>query len=147
MRLFSLFFGLTVSAIATEDIPPHPSDNLPSDANLEMEVLSPPPETCKRRARENDLVTVHYTGWLITDSSKFDSSRDRGTPFTFKLGVHQVIAGWDEGVTGACVGEKRRLIIPAGKAYGPRGIPGVIPGGATLAFNVELLSINNNEEL
>lgn len=82
-------------------------------------------------------VSVHYTGWL-TDGRKFDSSRDRGQPFSFNLGGGQVIRGWDEGVAGMKVGGRRRLIIPAELGYGSRGV-GPIPPGATLLFNVELL--------
>ncbi len=85
-------------------------------------------------------VTVHYTGWL-TDGRKFDSSRDRGQPFTFNLGAHQVIAGWDEGVAGMKVGGRRRLVIPSKLGYGDRGA-GPIPAGATLLFNVELLGVS-----
>ena len=84
-------------------------------------------------------VTVHYTGWL-TDGRQFDSSRDRGQPFTFNLGARQVIAGWDEGVAGMKVGGRRRLVIPPELGYGPGGA-GPIPPGATLLFNVELLDV------
>lgn len=81
-----------------------------------------------------------YTGKL-EDGTIFDSTAKRNnTPFTFTLGVGQVIRGWDEGVLGMKVGEKRTLTIPADMAYGPSGIPGVIPGGATLIFDVELVS-------
>lgn len=82
-------------------------------------------------------VTVHYTGWLV-DGTKFDSSRDRGQPTSFPL--KDVIAGWTEGVGSMKVGGKRWLIIPSNIAYGPAGRPPVIPGGATLIFEVELLS-------
>lgn len=85
-------------------------------------------------------VTVHYTGWL-TDGTKFDSSVDRGTPFVFPLGVGRVIAGWDEGVSGMRVGGKRKLVIPADLAYGNSGSGSVIPPGATLVFDLELLDV------
>ena len=82
---------------------------------------------------------VHYTGWL-EDGTKFDSSLDRGRPFSFPVGAGRVIKGWDEGVATMKVGGKRRLIVPSGLGYGDRGT-GPIPGGATLIFDVELLEV------
>ncbi len=86
-------------------------------------------------------VSVHYTGWL-TDGKKFDSSLDRGQPFQFQLGAGQVIQGWDKGVAGMKVGGKRKLTIPSNLGYGDRGAGGLIPPGATLVFEVELLGVS-----
>lgn len=84
--------------------------------------------------------TVHYTGWL-ENGKKFDSSVDRGQPFSFPLGAGRVIQGWDEGVQGMKVGGKRKLTIPSDLGYGSRGAGGVIPPNATLIFDVELLGV------
>jgi FKBP-type peptidyl-prolyl cis-trans isomerase len=90
-------------------------------------------------ATRGDRVVVHYTGWL-TDGKQFDSSLD-GEPFAFTLGVGEVIAGWDEGISGMKVGDKRKLWIPAKLGYGRRGAPPEIPPNAELVFEVELLEI------
>jgi len=92
-------------------------------------------------------VTVHYTGWMYDHTrpdkkgAEFDSSRKGGQPFRFALGQRQVIAGWDQGVTGMKVGGQRRLLVPSALAYGDRGAGGVIPPGATLVFDIELLGV------
>jgi FKBP-type peptidyl-prolyl cis-trans isomerase FkpA len=98
-------------------------------------------------ATPGSRVTVHYTGWMYDHAhpekkgTEFDSSRKGGQPFSFVLGQKQVIAGWDQGVTGMQVGGQRRLVIPSALAYGDRGAGGVIPPGATLVFDVELLAV------
>ncbi len=98
-------------------------------------------------ATAGSQVTVHYTGWMYDHThpdkkgATFDSSRKGGRPFSFVLGQQQVIAGWDQGVTGMKVGGQRRLVIPAALAYGERGAGGAIPPGATLVFDVELLGV------
>ena len=92
----------------------------------------------------NQICVMHYTGWLYENGvkgKKFDSSLDRGQPFEFRIGVGQVIRGWDEGVAGMKVGGKRTLIIPPELGYGARGAGGVIPPSATLLFEVELLGV------
>jgi len=94
--------------------------------------------------KSGQTVSVHYTGWLDNNGErgrKFDSSRDRGTPFSFVLNGQQVISGWDIGVATMHVGGKRTLVIPPEQGYGARGAGGVIPPNATLIFDVELLGV------
>lgn len=103
-------------------------------------------DNCTTKSRKGDVLNMHYTGKL-EDGTEFDSSISRDKPFTFTLGKGQVIKGWDQGLLGMCEGEKRKLVIPADLGYGDRGAPPKIPGGATLIFEVELLSIERWAEL
>jgi FKBP-type peptidyl-prolyl cis-trans isomerase len=108
---------------------------------LKVETLSKGKEGGKV-AKKGNKVEVHYTGTLLSNGKKFDSSHDRKQPFAFTLGVGQVIRGWDQGVDGMVEGEKRKLTIPSAMGYGTRGAGGVIPPNAALVFDVELLKVN-----
>lgn len=109
------------------------------NAKVEYAILKP---GAGISAKKGDKVTVHYVG-VLQDGAKFDSSLDRGTPFAFTIGAGQVIAGWEMGVAGMKVGERRRLVIPPEFGYGEQGTPGgPIPPNATLVFEIELLKIN-----
>ena len=114
------------------------NNNIREIQGMRIETLK---EGAGAEAKNGDTVTVHYTGTL-ENGTKFDSSLDRGTPFSFTLGTGEVIQGWDLGVLGMKVGEKRKLTIPSELGYGPQGAGGVIPPNATLIFEVELLGIN-----
>jgi len=105
---------------------------------LKIETIS---EGSGAESKAGDNLTVHYTGTL-ENGTKFDSSVDRGSPFRFTLGIGQVIEGWEKGMEGMKVGEKRKLTIQPEYGYGERGVPGVIPSNAVLIFEVELLGIN-----
>lgn len=118
------------------------------ELNVDLDAMSREPSGLYTRdlsagdgsvASAGNEVTVHYTGWLA-NGEEFDSSRSQ-QPFTFRLGAGEVIQGWDEGVEGMRVGGRRTLVIPPALAYGERGAGGVIPPGATLVFDVELLEV------
>ena len=110
--------------------------NFVTQSGIKVEVIK---EGTGASPRQGQMVTVHYTGWL-TDSTKFDSSVDRGQPFTYQFGVGQVIQGWDGGVATMKVGGISKFIIPPELGYGNRDM-GVIPPQSTLVFQVELLGI------
>jgi len=114
------------------------NNNIQDIQGMKIETLK---EGTGEIAKNGDTVSVHYTGTL-EDGTKFDSSVDRGTPFSFILGAGRVIQGWDLGVAGMKVGEKRKLTIPPELGYGASGAGDVIPPNVTLIFEVELLGIN-----
>ena len=114
------------------------NNNIQNIQGMKIETLK---EGTGEIAKNGDTVSVHYTGTL-EDGTKFDSSVDRGTPFSFILGAGRVIQGWDLGVAGMKVGEKRKLTIPPELGYGASGAGDVIPPNVTLIFEVELLGIN-----
>ncbi|KAH6578117.1 hypothetical protein BASA50_002282 [Batrachochytrium salamandrivorans] len=101
-----------------------------------------PASECLVKSKKSDKLGMHYTGTRFSDGVKFDSSLDRNDPLEFNLGSGQVIAGWDRGLMGMCIGEKRKLVIPPELGYGDRGAGANIPGGETLVFDVELMTIN-----
>lgn len=144
MRTLLLALSLTLLAACTPPGPP------PGGSVAELQRLDTRAGTGTVATSGSD-VTVHYTGWLYDENApdkhgvKFDSSVDRGQPFTFLLGAGQVIRGWDEGVAGMKVGGKRTLLIPADLGYGSNGAGGVIPPGASLVFDVELLDVKPHE--
>jgi FK506-binding protein 14 len=122
--LVLLFFAIDSNQVwATDDV--------------KSEVLFVPTE-CTRKSQAGDTIAVHYTG-MLSDGKKFDSSLDRNEPFVFSLGSGQVIQGWEKGLSGLCVGEKRKLTIPSSLGYGEEGAGNVIPPNAELIFEVELV--------
>jgi FKBP-type peptidyl-prolyl cis-trans isomerase FkpA len=144
MRSLLLAFSLTLLAACTPPGPP-PGGSVADLQRLDTQAGA------GTVATSGSDVTVHYTGWLYDENApdkhgmKFDSSVDRGEPFTFLLGAGQVIRGWDEGVAGMKVGGKRTLLIPSDLGYGSSGAGGVIPPGASLVFDVELLDVKPHD--
>ncbi len=138
-RTLILCCGLALT-LASTPMPTHAADlTTPSG----LHIIDTQPGTGPE-PQAGQTVSVNYTGWLYEDGKKgrkFDSSYDRGTPITFPLGEGRVIKGWDEGLATMHVGGKRTLIIPPDLAYGDRGAGGVIPPGATLIFDVELVKV------
>ncbi|KAG6593027.1 Peptidyl-prolyl cis-trans isomerase FKBP15-2 [Cucurbita argyrosperma subsp. argyrosperma] len=127
--IFFLLACTSVYAMSDEDV-----------TELQIDVTSRP-SSCDIETRKGDKIKVHYRG-MFADGTVFDSSFERGVPFEFQLGAGKVIKGWDQGLLGMCVGEKRKLTIPSKLGYGPHGVPPTIPGGVTLVFDTELVAIN-----
>ena len=141
-RPLRLTATLSVLLLAACGGPPHyTGGDVPELQTIDMKAGT------GQAAIAGDEISVHYTGWLYDQNApdkrgqKFDSSRDRGEPFVFLLGTGRVIRGWDDGIEGMQRGGKRELRIPSGLGYGARGAGKVIPPGASLVFEVELLDI------
>jgi FKBP-type peptidyl-prolyl cis-trans isomerase len=134
---------LTLAACGAKESTPNPSATAAVET-LQSVVLKPGEGAA---IKAGQMAVVQYTGWLYETSAvdhkgkRFDSSLDTGKPFSFALGTGSVIKGWDQGVAGMQVGESRRLTIPPDLAYGDAGAGGVIPPGATLVFDIELVKI------
>lgn len=129
LLVFALFINTVLSAYAPLE-------------NLEIGITKRVPiKKCTRTAKPGDTVSVHYSGYLRESMETFDSSHTRGQPIQFTLGVGQVIAGWDQGLVGMCIGEQRKVQIPSALGYGSREIPGAIPANSDLLFDVELVDI------
>jgi len=135
MKLFGWlsYILVAVAAVAAEDAKTPPTE-------LQIETTFKPDE-CPHQAKKGDKIQVHYTGTLFDNGNKFDSSLDRGQPLPVTLGMGQVIKGWDQGLVGMCLHEKRTLTIPSNMAYGSRGFGKVIPANSALVFTVELVGL------
>lgn len=132
------YFGFNQTKPAVEENNNNNNNKIMNNQdNLKIDILK---EGTGQAITNGQTAVVHYTGTLIS-GTKFDSSVDRGEPFSFLLGAGQVIQGWDQGVLGMKVGEKRKLFIPSDLAYGSSGAGGIIPPNAPLIFEVELLQI------
>lgn len=132
MRCLALLIAL---AVCTQ---PALSDG---DAELKVEIVKSS-DSCSRKSKKGDILSMHYTGTLV-DGKEFDSSRQRGEPFRFQIGLGQVIKGWDQGLLDMCVGDKRKLTVPPSLGYGEAGAGDRIPPGATLVFETELTKIED----
>lgn len=137
--LLLVYYGTKITKVSGDT----KMTRIKNDSGLEFEILK---EGSGESPKARQHVTVHYTGWLNKDGQpgdKFDSSVDRGEPFTFIIGIGQVIKGWDEGVSTMKVGEKRRLFIPSKLGYGPYGAGHIIKPNSDLIFDVELIKVSN----
>ncbi|XP_067004620.2 FK506-binding protein 2 [Anabrus simplex] len=141
-RCACFIFALVLAISAADDATSNNKANGNGSDKLKIDVLYVP-EECSVKSKNGDMLTMHYRGTL-QDGTQFDSSHDRNQPFSFQLGVGQVIKGWDQGLLDMCVGERRKLTIPSELAYGKRGAGNVIPPDATLHFEVELISLGDS---
>jgi len=134
LGLFSYILVLVFALAAVAEAP-----EAPKELEIQSTYL---PADCSVKAQNGDVLKVHYTGKLFSNGNKFDSSFDRNQPLPVTLGRGQVIKGWEEGLKGMCVNEKRTLTIPSQMAYGSRGFGSVIPANSALVFDVELVSLD-----
>ncbi|KAF9467437.1 hypothetical protein BDZ94DRAFT_1038761 [Collybia nuda] len=137
MQLFSWLSCIALAAVVA-------AKEQPTTLKIETTYL---PDECPYQTQQGDPIKVHYTGRLFANDQKFDSSLDRESPFSLIVGAGQVIQGWDEGLKGMCLYEKRTLTIPSSMAYGERGAAGIIPPGAALVFDVELVEFNTKNHV
>ncbi|KAH9484848.1 FK506-binding protein 2 [Psilocybe cubensis] len=136
MKLFAWISAALFATVALADEVKTP----PTELQIETTYL---PDNCVTKAQTGDRIKVHYTGTLFSNGNKFDSSLDRGQPLPLTLGIGQVIQGWDKGLQGMCVKEKRTLTIPSDLAYGSRGFGSIIPANSALVFTVELVDLES----
>jgi len=132
------FLGLGVAVVTLLAVTPH----ILAEEEMKIEVLYKP-DDCTVLSKKGQMLSMNYKG-TFEDGKQFDSSYDRNQPFTFQIGIGQVVKGWDQGLLDMCVGEKRRLVVPPHLGYGEQGAGEVIPPGATLVFETELLKIETS---
>jgi FKBP-type peptidyl-prolyl cis-trans isomerase len=137
MKFFLLSFLAVTAGVLAQDAASDTKE-VPKELGIETTFM---PAECPNKAKTGDAIQVHYTGTLHANGNKFDSSLDRGQPLPITLGVGQVIPGWDKGLQGMCLGEKRILTIPSNMAYGSRGFGNIIPSHSALVFDVELVGL------
>ena len=139
LNQLAILFAMSTVLLMTD----LPSVSSASDPELELEIHNIfKPDSCERKAKATDVLTLHYKGTLKDVEQVFDSSYDRNEPFTFQLGIGQVILGWEKGLIGVCVGEKRRLVVPPHLGYGDAKHD-QIPPKSTLVFDVEILKVED----
>ncbi|KAJ4483909.1 hypothetical protein J3R30DRAFT_3698880 [Lentinula aciculospora] len=139
MQILNWCLCIFAAAVATVYAEDPATYEPPTELNIQTTFA---PEACTVKAKAGDSIKVHYTGKLHATGKKFDSSHDRNSPLPLKLGVGQVIKGWDDGLLDMCLGEKRTLIIPSHNAYGSRGFGELIPPNSALVFETELTELN-----
>lgn len=139
--MFPQFFPFGSGAPSTAAVGQSATNNAPAPTTGELQIADEVIGT-GTAVVAGDQISVKYVG-MLADGTVFDASANHGGAQTFVIGVGQVIPGWDQGVIGMKEGGKRKLVIPASLAYGDQGVPGVIPGGSTLTFEIELVTVTH----